>query len=120
MIEFEEAYSDWRRQPFPTGSHLDALDELHADLALAHAWVAESVIPFIERGRVIPAKVDVIGTLREIRGRSAELAETLGGDESRLAKDYVVYAHLLELVYEGFLSRSGSGGGTPHQGGRPT
>jgi len=107
MIEFEKAYAAWRVQAFPIGSGLDALDELHADLALADTWVADTVIPFIERGIYSPAKVDVLGRLSEIRQRAIELAETVGGGDHDLAMEYDAYAHLQETVYQAFLRSRG-------------
>lgn len=50
MDHFSRAVEAWRREPFPPGSATDALDELHADLALADSWLAEAVIPFVDRG----------------------------------------------------------------------
>jgi hypothetical protein len=105
LIEFEKAYEAWRLRPFPKGSHVDALDELHADLALADTWVAESVVPFIKRGVYSPAQVDVMEILSEVRSRATKLAESVGGADREVAMEYAAYAHLLEIVYEAFLRR---------------
>lgn len=82
MVNFQEAYASWREQTFPSGSSCDALDEIHADLALADAWVAETVIPFIQHGVYRPAQVDVVGTPEKIRDRAIQLARGVApGDE---------------------------------------
>ena len=73
VVDFERAYSAWREQPFPLGSRLDALDEVHADLVLVDTWVAATIIPLVEAGRYHPAQVDVLGKLQEIRHRAIEL-----------------------------------------------
>jgi len=103
MTDFERAYAAWRNQPFPLGSHLDALDEVHADLVLADTWVAETVIPFVEDGRYYPAQIDVIPKLQEIGDRARKLGDSGTADEKRLASDYVKYVVLLRSVYEHFL-----------------
>jgi hypothetical protein len=103
MIKLEIAYAAWRRQAFPTGSPVDALDELHADLVLADTWVAESVIPYVKRGIYSPARVDVLGTLSDLRHRAKRLAESVAGEDRDQARKYDEYAHLLEVVYEAFL-----------------
>jgi hypothetical protein len=112
-MDFERAYSKWREQPFPLGSSLDALDELHADLALVDTWVAEAVVPFAEHGMYRPIQVDPIQTLEEIREGITELAKSASADEKRLASEYVAYVDLLLSVYELFLKKV-------HASGRPT
>jgi len=76
-MDFERAYSKWREQPFPLGSSLDALDELHADLALVDTWVAEALVPFVEHGMYRPIQVDPIQKLEEIRDSATELGKLL-------------------------------------------
>jgi hypothetical protein len=107
MRDFQEVYETWKEQPFPSGSSWDALDEVHADLALADAWVADTVTPFFEHGVYRPAQVDVIGTLEKIRERANKLRATAEGEDERLAGEYGKYAELLKVVYQGFLSESG-------------
>ncbi len=75
MGALEDAVATWRDQAFPPGSATDALDELHADLALADTWVAESVIPFVEHGLHKPARVDVVTGLRDLGARAGELEQ---------------------------------------------
>lgn len=102
---FGEAYTTWRERPFPAGSSTDALDELHADLALADTWVAESVVPFVERGLKQPAEVDVVGELSKLRDRAVELGSAATGEDARLASEYRDYIDLLVRAYTGFLGQ---------------
>ena len=107
MREFEDAYSSWRGQPFPSGSSRDALDELHADLALADTWVAETVIPYVENGLRRPARVDVDTELRRLRTRAVELGQVGDAEDRRLANSYRDYAGLLLHLYAAFLDTLG-------------
>jgi hypothetical protein len=97
MANLADAYAAWRRQPFPHGSADGVVDELHADLALADSWVAESVIPFVERARFMPAGPDVLHELRKMHDRAAALR-----DPAR-ATEYLTYIALLSDVYGAFL-----------------
>ena len=106
MGEFEDAYASWRSRPFPPGSTNDSLDELHADLALADTWVAETVIPFVEHGVSDPARIDVVNELRKLRSRAEELGRASDGEEARQAASYRDYFDVLLRVYEGFLTRA--------------
>jgi len=108
MSDLEAAVSTWRHKPFPSGSANDALDELHADLALADTWVAEAVIPFVDHGTFQPAQVDVIGETRKLRDRAAQLGRSSSGEDKTLADAYRDYAALLMHVYESFLTRASS------------
>jgi hypothetical protein len=104
MDAFRTAYQAWRERPFPPGSPDDDVDELHADLALADSWVAESVIPYIEDGSHQPANVDVLSELRALRRRAEKLETTAKPEESRLAVDYRDYIDALAEVYTRFLA----------------
>jgi len=107
MGDFEDAYASWRGTPFPPGSTRDSLDELHADLALADAWIAEGVVPFVERGLYQPAQVSIIEELRKLRTRAADLARASDGGDKDLAASYRDYAGLLLRIYEVFLAQGG-------------
>lgn len=104
-MDFEGAYTAWRNQPFPVGSRVDALDEVHADLVLVDTWVAQTVIPFVEEGRYRPAQVDVLEKLQEVRDRASALSKSGSADEKRLVSDYLRYADLLKSVYESLLKK---------------
>ena len=101
MSTFAEAFEAWRRVPFPMGSPEDDLDELHADIALADTWVAESVIPFAEQGTFVPAAVDVLHELQALNDRAMRFGET------DPVAEYLAYVGLLADVYEAFLREGG-------------
>lgn len=109
MGDFEAAYVAWRNQAFPPGSADSSLDELHADLALADTWVAESVIPYIERGVYEPAQIDVIDELHSFCNRVDDLKRRGGGGDPILSDTYRDYAELLIRVYESFLEQAPRG-----------
>ena len=103
MSEFDEAVAAWRVLPFPPGSTSEPVDELHADLVLADSWVAESVIPYIERGSRKVSNVDVIGRLNEFSTRATELQESSERPEDRqLLASYRAYIESLLRVYRAF------------------
>ena len=106
MSDFEDAYIAWRSRPFPPGSEHDSLDDLHADLALADGWVADSVIPYVERGIFQPAQLDVIEELGKLRDRAVELRGAGGKHDPTLSDTYRDYVDLLLRVYEGFLAKA--------------
>lgn len=102
MSDLIQAVRVWREEPFPPGSAVDALDEAHADLALYDSWVAESVLPYIQRGTWEPAVPDVLAALdtlvREVEGLLAD-----GIEDPQAASRYIAYAELLRSVYLAFL-----------------
>lgn len=102
MSAFEEHAHAWRSAAFPRGSAVDALDEIHADLALYDACVAESVVPFLDRGVWEPAAIDVLGALDELSLRIASL-QAVGTDDSEAASSYATYADMLREMYRVFL-----------------
>ena len=107
MGTFLDAYAEWRNRPFPPGSTDDLLDELHADLALTDTWVAESVVPYVERRVYQPAKADVIGTLGSLCRRAVELGVGRRIEDAQVTESYRDYAELLMRVYQGFLEAQG-------------
>lgn len=102
MGNFEEVVREWREEPFPRGSAVDALDEVHADLALYDTWIAESVLPYVDRGLWEPAVPDVLGALDELTSQVAEL-RTTGTEDKEAASRYLAYADLLRAVYVAFM-----------------
>lgn len=107
MSALDEAIRVWRGTPFPRGSAVEALDEAHADLALYDTWVAETVIPFVERGIWNPAVADVVGALDNLTGQVDEL-RSAGTDDPEAANGYMAYAELLRAVYLAFLDEAPS------------
>jgi len=106
MAGFEDVYTEWRERRFPPGSASEALDELHADLALADSWVAEAVVPFVERGVHQPARVDIVEELSKLRRRAVQLGSGASGEDAKSAADYRDYIDLLISMYEGFVAQS--------------
>jgi hypothetical protein len=109
MSDLDDIYESWRSRSFPPGSAVEALDELHADLALADAWVAEYVVPFVEQGQFSRPEVQVITTLHNIRERARDLERSGGAESQELAGEYGGYVDLLERVYRAFLSHAEPG-----------
>jgi hypothetical protein len=85
MSILDESVWAWRNTPFPPGSSNDALDEVHADLALYDTWVAESVLPFMDSGVCAPAVPDVLGALDEVTRRIRELDSATADPDAVLA-----------------------------------
>jgi hypothetical protein len=79
------------------GSAEDDLGELHADIALADTWVAESVVTYLKRGTFLPAKIDVLHELKALHIRAIALGNAGG------AAEYLQYIDLLSNLYEAFL-----------------
>ena len=87
MTELDDACESWQRQPFPPGSSDDAIDELHADLALADSWIAEAVLRLVEHGQLKFARVDVIDELRTLAERAAKVELTASDADGRLLEE---------------------------------
>jgi len=103
---FLTAYEAWRCLAFPPGSPNDDLDELHADIALADTWVANSVIPYVTDGVAYTAgdEADIIRDLQNLRSRAETLAMDSVADEVKLALDYLDYVDALLAVFERFIA----------------
>lgn len=102
MTPLDRAYREWRERPLPRGSSNDELAALHADLVLVDTWVAEAVIPFVERTQYVFSAVDVPAGIRVIRERAQELAPYCDGEDAGLAAEYIAYADRLDAVYRQF------------------
>lgn len=105
MSTLHQAVRAWRETPFPRGSTVEALDEAHADLALYDTWVAETVIPFVERGIWNSAVTDVLGALDDLTRQVGDL-RSAGTEDSEAADSYMAYAGLLRAVYLAFLDEA--------------
>jgi hypothetical protein len=95
----DDAYKTWRAQPFPPASVDHELSDLHVDLGLVDAWVAEAVIPFVERRRYMFAAADLRAGILGVRDRAHALAASRNGHDADLARCYVAYAEQLDVVY---------------------
>jgi hypothetical protein len=101
MSALNEAIQRWQRAPFPRGSADDALDEIHADLALYDTWVAAPLLLYVDRGVWLPAVPDVLGALDDLTRRVEVLRAA--GEEPEIASQYLDYAALLRAAYLAFL-----------------
>ncbi len=99
-LAFTEAYDRWQAEPFPKGSKVDALDELHADLAYVDAMVAECAVPYATEGRVTSLPTQALQDLDRILERSAELERDDDPENARLAASYRGYAERLKSVVD--------------------
>jgi len=100
-----EAYKLWRNRPFPPGSSNDKLDEFHAKLALADEWLMATVIPFVEHGQHVAAKIDILGRLRGLDVRVEELGQSIEGPDRILLDAYRDYLDCQRRVYEELLAK---------------
>lgn len=101
MTNLEKSAKAWLCTSLPPGSAVEELDVAHADLVLFDTWVAESVLPFLERGVWLPAVPDVLGSLEELTGQVEAMKEV--GTNKATATAYLEYLDLLKHVYQDFL-----------------
>lgn len=105
MSAFSTAYALWRSEPFPSGSTRDDLDELHADLALVDVWVADTVVPYAERGVVVPpAGVDIhqaiAGLAERLEGISRDETDAVSAGEIAAYSRYLTLTSDVLAAYE--------------------
>jgi hypothetical protein len=103
MASLEPSYQQWRAEPFPASNGSDEFGEVHANLVLIDSWVAEYVIPFVERGVTPMPRVDVAGALTDLRQQLADLDLGAAPAKEALALDYSRYVMLLDEVWQAFL-----------------
>lgn len=101
---FDEAYGRWREMPFPKGGDARFYGEIHADVALADSWVAETLLPFVNKGVVDPAVIDVLGRLSELRKKIDRLDAQTGPENHAAAAGYLAFVNALIDVYGAFLA----------------
>lgn len=101
MTDFEEAYARWREAPFPRGSTNDLVGDLHADLAMLDAFVADEVIPLREGAVIRPGAVDIAKELDGLCSRIRSLAAIVEAEQQAKLGEYAEYCALLEEVYSG-------------------
>lgn len=105
MSNFKDTAQTWLATPVPSGSSIDDLDEVHADLALADTWVAESVLPYLRANEWSPATPDVLAALDQLIAEANRLRSN-GDDDNGLATEYISYAQLLQRLYGAFLEEA--------------
>ena len=99
-------YVEWRTRPFPRGSPIGSVDELRADLALADTMVADTVIPWFERG--VRAKYPYLDRefIVSVVERSIRLSDSNLGESRRLALEYESYGKALLRVFDEWVAQS--------------
>jgi hypothetical protein len=100
---FDLAYARWRSTPFPKGGDPRVYGEIHADVALADSWIAETLLPFVSRRVVNPATIDVIGRLAALRAKIRRLKRQSAPEDHPAADRYLAYVDALSDVYAAFL-----------------
>lgn len=98
-----DAVKLWRTTGFPRGSSNDALDEIHAQLAVVDTWVADCVIDFQTSGRWIASVPDVLAELVRL-DTALERLELTDAIERTLREEYRRYIRVLAAGYREFLS----------------
>jgi hypothetical protein len=99
MSDLPTAYRRWREAPIPPGSENDAIDELHIDIYVWDAIVAECVIPVVDGQQVPPPAIDVAGGLSDLRRRIRNAGEAVAGNDLVRLREYERYCDLLQEVY---------------------
>ena len=92
------AYRKWRDQPFPDGSAVDELDEVHGDIALVDEWLVQIIIPYMQTGSVAPLVVDPVQSIGEIRTRLRRIEPHLDRVSSRSVAEYHGYLCVMECA----------------------
>jgi len=83
----DSAYREWRHAPFPEGSSVEELGELHADMALVDEWLIQIVIPYMEYRVINPHVVDLERSVAELESRLGTLTPSvLESDEPAAAR----------------------------------
>src|SRR5215831_10674288 len=103
MDTFLTAYRAWTQAPFPVGSEIDELNDVHGDLHVVDEWVLAAVYPFAEHRTVAPLRVDIDGGLSRLRSRITALRRNLSGPAAKRADDYLAYLDLTAAVYSEFV-----------------
>lgn len=75
------------------------MDQLHADLVLVDAIVADDVIPIHSGEDHVEGAIDIPERLEEIRDRIRSLAGHVGPEDRARLLRYSVYCDLLNDVY---------------------
>ncbi|HTI23446.1 MAG TPA: hypothetical protein VL652_20795 [Kutzneria sp.] len=101
-LSFMDAYTLWRRLPYPpkpSGSELEP-----AFFALAEADMhAEAVIAFVRTGVFRLSAGDVVAEAAAIVAQVEALDEESLGDDLAVARELHAYAMLLGVLYQRFL-----------------
>jgi hypothetical protein len=103
MLSFVDAYTLWRRHPFPKTGTGSTLPETHGDLAVLDEYVT-AVIRFVERGIYQPVVPDVLERLRNVMRRIELAVDAEPPTMKAVAREQHAYAALMYIVYQQFLA----------------
>jgi hypothetical protein len=108
MVDPGPAYERWRRTPLPSGTLNEEVDELHADLAMWDAFVADAVIPMADGRQYDPGVHDQAAEVENLRQRiEVVMREAVAEDREQL-RLYREYCDLLQAVIS--VAAEGIGG----------
>lgn len=77
-------------------------------MAVVDTWVAETLIPYVERGDVILPVPDVLGTLAQIQSEIKELDDHSTPEDRIAGARYLAYVEALRGAYEAFITATRS------------
>jgi hypothetical protein len=90
----------WTSLPFPVGSSVDEVDELHADLAYWDAMTADAVLPMADdSGSYDPGVLDSQTGLADLRERLLNMRTRGGMRDADTIDQYVEYVDALVAVH---------------------
>ncbi|MFD5415770.1 hypothetical protein [Streptomyces nojiriensis] len=101
-LSFMDAYTLWRRIPYPPSGSTQELRVIRADLGEAdeHASVVSA---FMRTGAFRPSGADVLAELDGVIARADALCAEYSGSDLAVAREVHAYATLMAIVYRGFL-----------------
>ncbi|ROP32919.1 hypothetical protein [Couchioplanes caeruleus] len=101
-LSFIDAYTLWRRVPYPPKGSTRELRDIRADLGEAdeHASVVNA---FVRTGVFRPSGADVLAELDNVIARADALCAEYSGSDLLAAREVHAYATLVAIVYQGFL-----------------
>ncbi|MET8545836.1 hypothetical protein ABZW03_35150 [Kitasatospora sp. NPDC004799] len=101
-LSFTDAYTIWRRLPFPSYGSTRELGFLRADLGTAYEYVMV-VHAYMRTGEFRPSGANVLAELDDAMARADALCAEYSGEDLEVAREMRAYAALLAVVYRGFL-----------------
>ncbi|MGE7432795.1 hypothetical protein [Kitasatospora sp. NPDC001175] len=101
-LSLADAYTLWRRVPYPPIGSTRELRVIRADLGEAdeHASVVNA---FMRTGVFRPSGADVLAELDDVIARADALCTEYSGSDLVVAREVRAYATLVAIVYRGFL-----------------
>lgn len=107
-LSFMDAYTLWRRLPYPPKPSVSELKLARFDLAEADMH-ADVVVAFVRTGRFRPSAADVVAEAAAIVAQVEAVDEESLGDDLAVARELHAYAALLGILYQRFLEVGAAG-----------